>query len=83
MIGRRLVEEWHTVDMLRDGITGLAPAPLFRIERLGVVMAPEPGNPLEAAFSPMITTWCAHHVQDPSRLLGLQHMHQPCAVRSP
>src|SRR5438105_12074761 len=24
-----------------------APAPLFTIERLGVVMAPEPGNPLE------------------------------------
>jgi hypothetical protein len=47
MVGRRLVEERHTVDALRDGLTGLASAPLFTIERLGVVMAPEPGNPLE------------------------------------
>jgi beta-1,2-mannobiose phosphorylase / 1,2-beta-oligomannan phosphorylase len=47
MVGRRLVEERHTVDVLRDGITSLASAPLFTIERLGVVMAPEPGNPLE------------------------------------
>src|SRR5436305_7070219 len=47
MVGRRLVEERHTVDVLRDRITGMAPAPLFTIERLGVVMAPEPGNPLE------------------------------------
>src|SRR5436305_3080775 len=47
MVGRRLVEERHTVDVLRDRITGMASAPLFTIERLGVVMAPEPGNPLE------------------------------------
>ena len=28
-------------------VSTIGPAPLFRIERLGVVMAPEPGNPLE------------------------------------
>ena len=28
-------------------VTTIGPAPHFRIERLGVVMAPEPGNPLE------------------------------------
>ena len=47
MVGRRLVEERHTVDVLRDGLTSLASAPLFTIERLGVVMAPEPGTPRE------------------------------------
>jgi hypothetical protein len=32
MVGRRLVEERHTVDVLRDGLTSLASAPLFTIE---------------------------------------------------
>jgi hypothetical protein len=33
MVGRRLVEERHMVDVLRDGLTALASAPLFTIEQ--------------------------------------------------